>query len=74
MNIKDITIDMSVIDTTVSQKSICGKRIALVKDKTSNSVEVFLKAKGVDGIDCRQWFTLEAFNKRFKNGLSSIIG
>jgi hypothetical protein len=68
MNIEEINVDMSVIDTTVSQKSICGKRIAIVKDKTSNSVEVFLKAKGVDGIDCRQWFTLESFNKRFKMG------
>jgi hypothetical protein len=67
MNIEEIEIEMSVIDTTVSTKIGGGKHIAIVKDKTANSVDVFLKAKTVDGVDCTQWFTIEAFNKRFKN-------
>lgn len=41
--------------------------ICTVTDFTSNSVEVFIKKKTSTGIDCKQWFTVQDFNKRFKN-------
>lgn len=68
MNIEDVQIDMTFLDTTVSKKSSMAKRTVVVKNKTVNSVEVFMKAKSEEGIDCTQWFLIEDFNKRFTNG------
>lgn len=37
-----------------------------VVNKTTNSVEAYLAAVGVEGINCNQWFTFEDFKKRFE--------
>lgn len=66
MNIDDVYIEMCVIDTTTSKKMSMEKRICVVKNKTSNSVEVFMKARTEQGIDCKQWFTIQDFDDRFR--------
>jgi len=37
-----------------------------VTNKTLNSIEVSIKRKSESGIDCKQWFDMKQFNKRFK--------
>lgn len=39
---------------------------AVVRDKTSNTIEVYIYAKKEDGINCYQWFMFNDFIKRFK--------
>lgn len=58
MNIADFSVGQTVED---SDKSYCE-----VTDKTLNSIEVAIKRKSEKGIDCKQWFTMSQFNKRFK--------
>lgn len=38
---------------------------AVVTDKTSNSVEVIVYTKKVDGINAKQWFRFDDFIKQF---------
>lgn len=57
MNIDEFEIDETVLDL---DKSNC-----VITDKTNNSIEVFIKAKTNKGIDCKQWFDMREFNKRF---------
>ena len=59
MNIESIFIGMKVIDNVTKFKTH-------VLNKTSNSVEVYLKAWNENGINCTQWFTWKDFNDRFK--------
>ncbi len=58
VNIDEFDIGSILVD---SDKSLC-----LIINKTLNSIEVFLKAKTSKGIDCKQWFDMRQFNKRFK--------
>ena len=58
MNIDEFSIGQIIEDT---DKSHCE-----ITNKTLNSIEVFMKRKSDKGIDCKQWFDMEQFNKRFK--------
>lgn len=37
-----------------------------VTNKTLNSIEIYISKKKDEGIDCKQWFTMNNFNMRFK--------
>lgn len=39
---------------------------AVVSDKTTNSVEMFLYRTSKNGIDCKNWYAMEWFNRYFK--------
>lgn len=39
---------------------------AIITNKTSNTIEVFITAKTSKGISYKQWFDMFEFNKRFK--------
>jgi len=43
-----------------------GSEICIITDMTVNSVEVQHFARTIKGIDCKNWYTLDDFNKRFK--------
>jgi len=59
MNIDDFSIGQTVLDT--------DNNICFITNKTTNSIEVFISKKTSKGIDCKQWFDMSSFNKRFKN-------
>lgn len=59
MNINDFKIDESIIDNT--DGSECR-----ITNKTTNSIEVFIKKKTEKGIDCTNWFEVSKFIKRFR--------
>ena len=46
-------------------KDFDGK-ICKIVNKTSNSIEVFIGRKSNAGVDCKNWFEMFFFNKRFK--------
>jgi hypothetical protein len=58
MNIDDFFIGQEIID---SDKSICK-----ITNKSINSIEVFMYKKTKEGINCKQYFDMKSFNKRFK--------
>jgi len=58
MNIDDFSIGQIIEDV---DKSHCE-----ITDKTLNTIEVAIKRKSEKGIDCKQWFAMKEFNKRFK--------
>jgi hypothetical protein len=58
MNIADFQIGEDVLD---DDSTICK-----ITDKSANSIEVFIKRKYEKGIDCKNWFEMRNFNKRFK--------
>jgi hypothetical protein len=58
MNIADFQIGEDILD---GDGVICK-----ITDKTSNSIEIFIKRKSEKGIDCKNWFEMRNFNKRFK--------
>jgi len=37
-----------------------------ISDKSLNSIEVSIKKKRKEGINSKQWFNMQNFNKRFK--------
>lgn len=37
-----------------------------VSDKSRNSIELYIKKKINEGINCKQWFTIKDFIKKFK--------
>lgn len=39
---------------------------ANVTDKTSNSIEVYIKAISTEGVSCKQWLTIKDFQTFFK--------
>jgi hypothetical protein len=57
MTIDDIKIGDSVLDRGVVEK---------VTDKTTNTVEVTRTARSDKGINCKQWFSFNDFQKLFK--------
>ncbi|NJO63300.1 MAG: hypothetical protein HC836_35325 [Richelia sp. RM2_1_2] len=59
LTIDEIIVGMKLHDAT-------SKEIAEVRDKTTNSVQVYLKATTIEGINCLQWFRIGDFNDRFK--------
>jgi hypothetical protein len=58
MNIDEFSLGQIIEDI---DKSHCE-----ITNKTLNSIEVSIKRKTDKGIDCRQWFDMKEFNKRFK--------
>lgn len=46
-------------------KDFDGK-ICIICEKTKNSLLVYIEKKKKEGINCKQWFTIENFEKRFK--------
>ena len=58
MNIDEFSIGQIIEDV---DKSHCE-----ITDKTLNTIEVSIKRKSEKGIDCKQWFAMNEFNKRFK--------
>lgn len=58
MNINEFSIGQIIEDL--------DKRHCEITNKTLNSIEVSIKRKSENGIDCRQWFDMREFNKRFK--------
>jgi len=59
MEIDEINIDDIVIDKDEAKCTITNK--------TTNSIEVFIEKKSLNGISCAQWFTIKDFNKRFSS-------
>lgn len=59
MNIDDFKIDESIIDNTDGSEY-------RITNKTTNSIEVFIKKKIENGIDCTNWFEMSKFIKRFR--------
>lgn len=57
-NIDDFSIGQSVID---EDDSICE-----ISNKSRNTIEVFMKKKSKDGVNCKQWFDMKSFNRKFK--------
>lgn len=43
-----------------------NKFIFIVTNKTSNSVELFTKARSEKGIDCKNWYEKSWINKLFE--------
>lgn len=56
--IDDFQIDENILDV---DGSICT-----ITNKTKNSIEVYIKRKSEKGVDCKNWFEMRNFNKRFK--------
>ena len=44
-----------------SSDKVCGN----ISDFTKNSVELYLLKTHKDGINCKQWFTIQEFRKIF---------
>lgn len=76
-NINNYSINENVIDTFLHEftstdangkKTIIkiGSKNAVIKDKTSNSIYVFLPAVSEEGVDSYQYFYVKDFEKRFK--------
>lgn len=67
-NINDVFVDDEFIGTEKVDKFVneYANLKAVVRDKTSNSVEVYLYTKSAEGIDCYQWFMFNDFIKRFR--------
>jgi hypothetical protein len=59
MNIDEFDIG----DTVVELKD---KSLAEITNKTSNSIEVLIKAKTKDGVDCKQWYVMNNFNRLYE--------
>lgn len=58
MNIDEFSINQIVEDTDGTNCEITNK--------TLNTIEVFIKRKNEKGVDCKQWFAIKDFNRRFK--------
>jgi hypothetical protein len=58
-NINEFSINQSVLDKDGSKCEITNM--------TKSSIEVLIKKKGKRGIDCKQWFFINNFNKRFNS-------
>lgn len=58
MNIDEFTIEEIIEDF---DKAHCK-----ITDKSLNSIEVLISKKHKNGINCKQWFGMKDFNKRFK--------
>lgn len=58
MNISDFCMGQVVADTDGKECSITGL--------TTNSIEVLIERKSDKGVDCKNWFSMNQFNRRFK--------
>jgi hypothetical protein len=58
MNIEEFFIGENIMDQ--------DGHICLITNKTVNSIEVFVRKKTEQGIDCTNWFDMKSFNERFK--------
>jgi hypothetical protein len=38
----------------------------IITNKTSSSIEVYIEKKQKEGVNCKQWFYIKDFEKRFK--------
>jgi hypothetical protein len=56
MNIDQYSINQDIYDN--------GDHCTIT-NKTKNSIEVYHKKKTINGINCKQWYTMTDFNKRF---------
>lgn len=56
------TSDLKIDDTVIG----LNNKKCKISNLTINSVEVFLKRTNSKGINHKQWFTIEKFNKEFK--------
>ena len=59
MNIDEFSIGQVIID---SDGSLC-----IIENKTTNTIEVYIQKKTKNGVNCRQYFDMNQFNKRFKS-------
>ena len=59
MEMKDLKIGMLVIELKDNKEE-------KIIDLTSNSVLVSRTARTESGINCKNWFTIDKFNKYFK--------
>lgn len=68
-NIDDVFVDDVLIGTEKVDKfaNEYANLKAVVTDKTTNSVEVMIYTKKVDGINAKQWFMFNDFIKRFQS-------
>jgi len=66
-DINDVFVDDELIGTEKVDKFVneYANLKAVVRDKTSNTVEVYIYTKKEDGINCYQWFMFSDFIKRF---------
>jgi len=51
--IDDVVIDIDGVECVVT-------------NKTLNSIEIHLDKKCSEGVSCKQWFTMNDYNRRFK--------
>jgi hypothetical protein len=68
MNIEEIIIGCEFIGTDkVAGKEVnkYAKAKAIVTEKTTNSIELYIYATGKEGINSYQWLTFNDFEKRF---------
>jgi hypothetical protein len=67
-DINDVFADDELIGTEKVDKFVneYANLKAVVRDKTSNTVEVYIYTKKEDGINYYQWFMFNDFIKRFK--------
>lgn len=67
-NIDDVFVDDVLIGTEKVDKfaNEYANLKAIVTDKTSNTVEVMIYTKKVDGVNAKQWFRFGDFIKQFK--------
>ncbi len=69
MNIEEINIGTEFIGTEKAGKeeNKYAKVKAVVTEKTSNSIELYMYATTKEGINSYQWLTFNDFEKRFRN-------
>ena len=58
MNIDDFSIDQTIADQDGAH--------CIITNKSVNSIQVFINKKGKEGINCKEWFDMKSFTKRFK--------
>lgn len=67
MNIAEFSISQTIVDNGEDWwKQECKGRDVVISDMTQNSIEVYIKRVTDEGIDCKQWFNMKSFSKRFK--------
>lgn len=65
MSIDEINIGTALIGSTKKDSDRYTNLKAVISDKTSNSVEVYIYAVSSEGVNAHQWMTISDFNKQF---------
>ena len=65
MTIDEINIGSTFIGGTLKNSDRYAKLKGVVTNKTSNSIELEIFATSKDGVDAKQWFRFEDFEKQF---------